>query len=437
MVSALQAIPGLTVVSETPAPAPGVRFFFLTYEQPVDHLHPQGRRFQQRLTLLHRSTQLPMVLATTGYDLLPFPFQTEVTYLTQGNQLLVEQRFFGPSTPQPATYQHLNLEQAAADHHRIVNALKPLYTARWLSTGGSKGGMASAYHRALYPQDVNGTVAYVAPNSHGPQDPSYIQFLRRVGTAACRERIRNFQRDVLTRREELLPAVAEYAWATGLSFDFLGLDKAMEFATLELPFSIWQYGDASVCEAIPLPGAPAAAVVDVLNDISGIYAFDDTGIERSATYYFQAGTQLGSYASDESHLQGLLHYPRQYAPASLVPFSLKPYPFNPFSVPLIEGWVKLFGQRMMFVYGENDPWSTNPFQVSQRNDSYRYFVAGGNHNSSLFDLPEAERTQALERLSAWAGVPVNALAPGARRAQAGELPVLTLARQRPGSPLHH
>ncbi|RYZ41612.1 MAG: hypothetical protein EOO72_07835, partial [Myxococcaceae bacterium] len=219
LVAALQAIPGLTVVSETPAPAPGIRFFFLTYEQPVDHLHPQGRRFQQRLTLLHRSTQLPMVLATTGYDLLTFPFQTEVTYLTQGNQLLVEQRFFGPSTPQPATYQHLNLEQAAADHHRIVQALKPLYTARWLSTGGSKGGMASVYHRALYPQDVYGTVAYVAPNSHGTQDPSYIQFLRRVGTPACRERIRNFQRDVLTRREEILPAVAENAWSLGLSFD--------------------------------------------------------------------------------------------------------------------------------------------------------------------------------------------------------------------------
>ncbi|WP_158623804.1 S28 family serine protease [Corallococcus llansteffanensis] len=432
VVAALQAIPGLTVVSEVPVPVAGVRFFFLTYEQPVDHLKPQGRKFQQRLSLLHRSAQAPFVLATTGYNLLEFPFQDEVTAVVQGNQLLVEQRFFGPSTPQPATWQHLTLEQAAADHHRLVKALKPLYTGKWISTGGSKGGMASVYHRVLYPNDVNGTVAYVAPNSHGPQDPRYIEFLSKVGDADCRARIKAFQREVLTRREELLPLVAEGAWARGLTFDFLGVDKALEFATLEFPFAFWQYGNASYCPLVPLPGAPAEALVEVLDGAAGLYALTDSDIDFFAPYYFQAGTQLGSYASDERHLQGLVHYPRQYAPASLVPFSIKPYPFNPFAIPLIETWVKAFGQRMLFIYGENDPWSTNAFEVSRRNDSYRFFAPNGNHGSSIFDLPEAEQTLALERLSTWAGVPVNAIAPKASARTAGELPVLTLARERPG-----
>lgn len=82
--------------------------------------------------------------------------------------------------------------------------------------------------------------------------------------------------------------------------------------------------------------------------------------------------------------------------------------------------MKAFGQRMLFIYGENDPWSTNAFEVSRRNDSYRFFTPAGNHGASILDLPDAEQTLALERLSVWAGVPMNAIAPkaGARSRRA-------------------
>ena len=41
--------------------------------------------------------------------------------------------------------------------------LRPIYGAAWISTGASKGGMTVMYHRRFYPADVDGTVAYVAP----------------------------------------------------------------------------------------------------------------------------------------------------------------------------------------------------------------------------------------------------------------------------------
>jgi hypothetical protein len=407
---ALRSIPGLTVVREVPPPQPGWRFFVLSYDQPVDHRHPQGARFQQRLTLLHRATQGPMVLASSGYGISTFPGRTELTFLLDSNQLLVEHRFFGPSTPVPATWEHLTLGQAAADHHRIVTAFKALYTGKWVSTGASKGGMTSIYHRALYPNDVDATVAYVAPNSFGPSDPRYIHFLSRVGDAACRERIRDFQRDALTRRDELVPQMALAAAAQGLTLDFLGADKTFEFTILELPFVFWQYSTAADCSIIPTPGAPADEAIAALDTFVGLYSFSDGSIDYYAPYYFQAGTQLGSYRSDERHLQGLVHYPRQYAPAALVPFSLEPYPFDPLSVPLIAAWVKARGERILLVYGENDPWSTNAFDVRERNDSYRFFVHGGNHGSSISDLPEPEYALALERLTTWAGVSAPGLA---------------------------
>ncbi|NMO16029.1 hypothetical protein HPC49_01650 [Pyxidicoccus fallax] len=401
---ALQSIPGLTVVREAPSRFPGTRFFVLTFDQPADHRNPQGQRFQQRVTLLHRSTTAPMVLASTGYGIGTSAGQMEPTAILQSNQLLVEHRFFGPSIPEAANWEHLDLWQAAADHHRIVSAFKPLYGAKWVSTGASKGGMTSVYHRALYPNDVDATVAYVAPNSHGPMDPRYVHFLATVGDAACRERIRDFQRDALSRRDELVPQVSADAEAQGAPLDFLGADKAFEFMVLELPFVFWQYSNPATCPSIPAPGAPAEEVLATLSDVVGYFGFSDPSIQYYAPYYFQAGTQLGSYRSDERHLRGLVRYPRQYAPAAMVPFPIEPYGFDFWSIPLIEAWVKARGERMLFVYGQLDPWSTNAFDVRERNDAYRFYVQGGNHGASISRLPESVRAFAVERLTTWVGL---------------------------------
>src|SRR6266496_480922 len=170
----LAAIPGMTVVSEQPPPAPGYRFFFLTYRQPVDHTNPAGPTFEQRLQLLHRDVSRPMILHTTGYDMPEYAFRSEPTQLVDGNQISVEERFFEPSRPNPADWTKLDIWQAATDHHLITQALKSIYTKKWLATGASKGGMTSVYNRRFYPRDLDGVVAYVAPNdANNADDHSY------------------------------------------------------------------------------------------------------------------------------------------------------------------------------------------------------------------------------------------------------------------------
>src|SRR5262245_5558810 len=138
----LRAIPGMTLVSEqVPPPAPGFRFFMMTYRQPADHMNPQGGTFEQRFSLLHRGTDRPMVLHTTGYNMPEFAFRSEPTQLLDANQISTEQRFFLPSRPVPTDWTKLDIWQAATDHHRLIQALKPVYSAKWISTGASKGGM--------------------------------------------------------------------------------------------------------------------------------------------------------------------------------------------------------------------------------------------------------------------------------------------------------
>ena len=78
ILSRLRAVPGLTVVEERAAPAP-YRFFVLTITQAADHRHPAAGSFQQRLTLLHRGTDRPTVLHTTGYGVPDSIFRAEPT----------------------------------------------------------------------------------------------------------------------------------------------------------------------------------------------------------------------------------------------------------------------------------------------------------------------------------------------------------------------
>ena len=172
----LESIPGMTASEEPLEAGSDYRFFRLEYEQPADHDDPEGLTFRQRMTLLHIDADAPIVLHTSGYYAYDQPFAAELTYVLGANQLHVEQRFFEPSRPEPADWSLLTIEQAAADHHRIVEAMAPYYGGAWVSTGASKGGMTSVFHRRFYPDDVTATVAYVAPISHGAPDDSYQPF---------------------------------------------------------------------------------------------------------------------------------------------------------------------------------------------------------------------------------------------------------------------
>src|SRR5687767_6857803 len=135
----LAGIEGMTVVAELSAPS-GHRFFSLKYTQPVHHWDASQGTFEQRLTVLHRSDTAPTVLASSGYGIRIAASRSEPTRLVEGNQVTVEHRFFDPSRPAGASWKRLNVQQAAADHHRIVVALKKIYGAAWVSTGASKGG---------------------------------------------------------------------------------------------------------------------------------------------------------------------------------------------------------------------------------------------------------------------------------------------------------
>ncbi|HEY0448124.1 S28 family serine protease [Actinophytocola sp.] len=413
----LEAVPGLTVVSEKPAPAPGYRFFFLTYRQAVDHLNPQGPTFEQRLQLLHRDTSRPMVLHTTGYGMPERAFRSEPTALIDGNQISIEQRFFTPSRPEPANWTKLNIWQAATDHHKIVQALKPIYSAKWISTGASKGGMTSVYHRRFYPRDVDGVVAYVAPNdANNKQDTAYDDFFASVGsTPACRTALETLQKEALTRRTNLVNLYDQFAAANNLTFDrVLGsTDRAFEMTVLDTEWAFWQYSREADCGAVPPVTATDQQIFDFIDNVAGFAFYADQGILPYAPYYYQAATQLGWPQPKFKYLKGLLHYPNLYVANSSLPPELRSK-HDPWPIADVDRWVSKDASQLLFVYGSDDPWGAEPFHPSNK-DSYTYTAPGANHGANIRALNPADNAAATATLLRWAGV---STAPAAKRSAA-------------------
>ncbi|HEX8441747.1 MAG TPA: hypothetical protein VF697_42075, partial [Archangium sp.] len=262
-------------------------------------------------------------------------------------------------------------------------------------------------HRFFYPEDVDATVPYVAPSSRGPFDARYVEFVHNAGNdPECNEKLSTFQKTALQHREELLPLVTATYAPRGVTFDILGEDKALEFSVVELPYAFWQYGNASLCPFIPGADASAEELFGFIEDIVGVgFLGGDSYLTYYAPYYYQAATELGAPRYDERHLHGLLRYPRQDAVTNYPPLEVNK-PFDHALMRQVERWVRTDGQRLLFIYGENDPWSTGAFEVRERNDSLRLFVPAGNHGSSILQLPEPERTLALDKLQQWMGVSV-------------------------------
>ncbi|MGY1582926.1 S28 family serine protease [Streptomyces sp. MN13] len=402
----LLAIPGMSLIEEKPYP--GYRFFVLNYTQPVDHRRPSKGTFEQRITVLHKDVSRPTVFYTGGYNVSTTPSRREPTQVVDGNQVSMEYRYFTPSRPSPADWTKLDIWQAASDQHRIFKALKPLYDRKWLSTGGSKGGMTATYYERFYPRDMDGVVAYVAPNDVvNKEDSAYDEFFATVGTKECRDRLNGVQREALVRREAMEKRYAAYAAENGYTFDTVGsLDKAYEATVLDYVWGFWQYSLLSDCDTVPADAKNATddEIWTSIDTIAGFSFYTDQGLEPYTPYYYQAGTQLGAPTIRFPHIEKkYIRYgylpPRHYVPRDIE------MTFQPGAMRDVDTWVRHNATRMLYVYGENDPWGAEPFRLGKgARDSYVFTAPGANHGARVAGLVDDEKALATAKILEWAGV---------------------------------
>jgi hypothetical protein len=181
------------------------------------------------------------------------------------------------------------------------------------------------------------------------------------------------------------------------------VEQAFEFAVTEVWFNFWQYADATECPSIPASTATDDDVFQFLNWISPFELMADTWVDYYKPYFYQTATQLGAPKQADAHLVDLLKYPGMDGPAAYCPPEWTTV-FDRTAIEDIQDWLSRQGQRIMFIYGQNDTWSAAPFELGNASDSYRFWVSNGNHGSQISQLARPDSAQALDALERWSGV---------------------------------
>lgn len=403
-------------IESRPPPDDDHLAFVLHFTQPIDHDDPGAGTFVQSVSLLHRRTtaDTPMVVLTTGYDDFVGFGQSEPTVLLDANQVSIEHRFYGQSLPTldaagARDWSKLTIAQMAADEHAIIATLHEVYDGAFLSTGASKGGMTATYHRRFFPDDVAGTVAYVAPLSLGAPDERYQSFLDTAGPAACRAQVHELAIEMLAHRRAALEALET---ARGLGNPDVPVGAEVEQAVANFEWAYWQYFGVGTCDALPAFNATDDTMFKLLDTIDPIDADTDPAYAaRVLAYNVQAAGQLGFPDQLTHDLDPYLQYvdgSYQQAPDGMpLPppdpgYALPAY--DPSVMPDIQRFIATDADHILFLYGQWDPWSAGAYQVGGAKDAAAFVVADGNHNSELFDLQGEARTTAFARLAAWTGV---------------------------------
>jgi hypothetical protein len=404
----LAALPGVTV-SEWVPPAdwhgarPGYRYINLWFTTPVDHQDPEAGTFQQYVGLMHHDVLAPMVAYTSGYDAGFTIWLTEPAEILDANQISIEYRFYADSRPEIVDWSKLTVAQAAADEHAILAALGTIYTGAVITTGGSKGGETALQHYRLYPDDVDGVIAYVAPVITDMPDLRYAGVLDEIGLPACRDKLRAVQSALLEDRVDLEAMVLA---ADDATYDHVGVAHATETAVVELEFAFWMTRGEADCDAVPDAGAGDATLYQFLVETSGPAAYGDADLAvYGSQYIYQDMLELGYPVWMHEHLDDLMQFSYEDWSAYLPADVETPVLYDPAAPRDLADWIETDAERILLVNGEWDPWSPGAPAVAADVDSYSLWVPHGSHwSTGIYSLGEEDAITAVAALERWGGV---------------------------------
>jgi len=394
----LYSLQGILSVERIEPDSGDTEAFKIFVEQPVDHNNPAGEKFKQKFYLSHRDDSLPMVIELDGYNI-DFNRPNELASILKCNKIVVEHRYFGESLPDSLDWNYLTIEQAANDHHRIIEMMKHIYDSKWITTGISKGGQTTYIHKYYFPEDADASVCYVAPLNLSQEDPRVYYFLDNVGSEECRNKMIRFQREVLKREDELIPLFQAESKKLGYTYS-LGDDRFIfEYVVLEYSFAFWQWQNTT-CEQIPDTSASNEVLIEHLKKGSSFDYFSDKDVKAILPFFYQAYAQMGYYGYDISDFKDLLKEVKEPTSKIFLPKELNPE-FDCCIMQKINTWIQKHGNNMIFIYGGNDTWSATAVELTGETNALKMVKPGGNHRTRINSFGETDRNFIINKLEEW------------------------------------
>ena len=401
-IQSLEGVEAIEIASEYDYP----RAFQIDITQPVDHNNPEGAKFTQRIYLSHVDESMPMVFAPSGYTTSTKSGQ-EIAGILATNCLNVTHRYFTDAKPSPLDWQYLTIEQAAADHHRIIDLFKKIYTDKWISSGASKSGQAVLFHRRYYPDDVDATIAYVAPFVFGPKDMNFTNYIETIGESDCYAKLTELQRNILQNRSEAIQLVDQYILTDNQTYS-LDHGLILELAVMDYPFAFWQYFDYDYSE-IPGSENTLEEIFNHFTSVVPINGFSDGSISHYEPYVYQTLTETGAPGYKTDYLSDLLQEIDPNDPGNpnfelLGPKGVN-YTFNQNTLNDIYNWLQTQGNNIIYIYGANDPWTAGAIELTGTTNAIKILQKGENHRVKIANLDNPAIV--LNALDEWLGIDIQ------------------------------
>ena len=377
--------------------------YVVNVKQPVDHRHPDKGYFPQRVVVSHLSYDRPVVFVTEGYGggyAIGNKYLNELCPILQANQLFVEHRYFGTSHPDSINWQDLTVENAAADQHHVVQLFKQIYSQKWVSTGISKGGETTLYHRMLYPDDVEVSVPYVAPLNFSVEEKRHSHFIeKKVSNRHDRKLVKEFQLEVLKRKERLMPLFEQLCKEK--NYRFRAPEREIyDYSVLEFSFSFWQWGHS--IKEIPALTVSDKVLFDYWQKVSSCNYFDIESGKANAPFFVQAHRQLGYYAYDTRPFRKVIETKNTKGYIECL-FLTKDqiFPYDPAMSMATDRYLKEKATKVLLIYGGIDPWSASAATGGKNPGVVKLVQPGGCHKSRISNMPEPLKQKAIDLLNDW------------------------------------
>ena len=399
----IKALPGIISVEKMEQNPFFTEALIIMVKQPLDHLHPEYGSFAQRVVLSNLGVDKPVVFITEGYGGdygANTKYLNELCPLLDANQVFVEHRFFGKSVPDSIDWKFLTVENAAADHHHIVELFKSIYGKKWISTGISKGGETVLYHRALYPNDVDISVPYVAPLNFSTEEKRHDYFIRHsAGTASQRKKVTRCQMEMLKRKKNLMPLFTQLC--LDKKFHFRAEPSVIfDYCILEYAFSFWQWGRS--VNDIPKDIATDQEFFKYLVKVCPPDYFDIESGKSTFPFFVQALKQLGYYGYNPEPFLGVMELKdtKDYISKLFMPPGSK-FEYDPTMSLLVKNFMAKDAQKILLIYGGSDPWTASATSTSGNHKVITIIQPGGSHRTRIGTLPSGQRKKAIRILKKW------------------------------------
>lgn len=396
----LMAIPGVTDVKIMESTEFSEKYLIL-FEHYIDYKDHAAGTFTQRVFVNHVDYDSATVVVTEGYGAqyaARAGYREEVSALFNTNLVVVEHRYFLDSTPKDLNWDYLTAENSANDLHEVVTALKAIYPKKWIATGISKGGQTVTLYRTFFPEDIDISIPYVAPLCRSAEDGRHEPFIANYcGTPQERKTIKDFQIEVLKRKKSVMPLFDSLAKAQNLTFNLPNCD-IFDYCVLEFPFALWQWG--TPVSSIPSLDAPDSEMFNYLVKIAGPDYFQSWG--PTSSFFVQAAKELGYYGYDTKPFKKWLGIKstKGYLGKLFLPQD-KEFKFDPALYKKISKFLKTTDAKMVFIYGQYDPWSAVMVEDPGKENIKIFIDPNGSHRARINTFPPQTKKEIISIIREW------------------------------------